>query len=100
MLWSCFHFPDLPLRVFSRSQREARPTVVSSKSQRPDVVAANEAAHHCGIVRGMSIAAALALVPDLQIHLRDEAAEAAALDNMAAWAGQFTSTIAVESPAN
>jgi protein ImuB len=48
----------------------------------------------------MSIAAALGLDPDVAIHLRDERAEAAALKNIALWAGQWTSTIAIEPPAN
>ena len=53
-----------------------------------------------GIVSGMSIAAALGLDSEIAIHLRDECAEAAALKNIALWAGQWTSTIAIEPPAN
>src|SRR6185437_10192522 len=70
-----------------------------SASRRPDVVAANDAAKRRGIVAGLSIAAALALDPEIAIHLRDERAEAAALKSIALWAGQWTSTISIEPPA-
>lgn len=100
MLWTCLHFPDLPLHVFARGQARMRPTVVSSNSHRPDVIVANEAAKKRGIVASLSIAAALALDPDLTIHLRDERAEAAALRNIALWSGQWTSTISIEAPSS
>src|ERR1700690_3653045 len=100
MLWICLHFPYLPLRVFSRGDARQRPVVVSSNDHRPDVVAVNEAAAKLGIVPGLSIAAALALDPELSIHPRDERAEAEALSGIALWAGQFTSTISIEPPAN
>jgi protein ImuB len=100
MLWTCLHFPDLPLRIFARAEMRPIAAVVSTASHRPDVLVANDAAQKRGIVSGMSIAAALALDPDVAIHLRDECAEEAALKNIALWAGQWTSTIAIEPPAN
>jgi protein ImuB len=100
MLWTCLHFPDLPLRIFARAGMREIPSVVSTASHRPDVLIANDAAQKRGIISGMSIAAALGLDPDVAIHLRDECAEAAALKNIALWAGQWTSTIAIEPPAN
>ena len=99
MLWSCLHFPDLPLAVFRRSETHAAPAVVASASHRPDVVAASDAARKRGIVPGLSLAAALALDPDVAIHLRDERAESHALRSIALWAGQWTSAIALEPPA-
>ncbi|MEO8740187.1 MAG: DNA polymerase Y family protein [Casimicrobiaceae bacterium] len=98
-LWTCLHFFDLPLAVFARGDVRERPTVVSSISHRPDVVAANGAAQRRGIAPGMSIAAALALDAELSIHLRDERAEAATLKSIALWAGQWTPTISIELPA-
>ena len=100
MLWTCLHFPDLPLGVFERGETRERATVVSSVSHRPDVVAANGAAKRRGIVPGLSIAAALALDAELSIHLRDERAEAAALESIALWAGQWTPTISIDPPAS
>jgi len=98
MLWICLHFPDLPLAVFARAGATESPAVTASASHRPDVIVANAAAKKRGIVTGMSIAAALALDPDLAIHLRDEHAEAAALESVALWAGQWTPTVAIEAP--
>ena len=100
MLWTCLHFPDLPLAVFARGAARELSAVVSSVSHRPDVVTANDAARRRGIVSGLSIAAALALDPGIAIHLRDERAEAHALKSIALWAGQWTSTIAIEPPAS
>jgi protein ImuB len=99
-LWSCLHFPDLPLGVFARGGARERPVVVSSASHRPDVVASNAAAQRRGIVPGLSIAAALALDSELSIHLRDERAEVVALKSIALWAGQWTPTISIEPPAS
>src|ERR1700756_3419169 len=100
MLWTCLHFPDLPLAVFARGAPYGMPAVVASASHRPDVVAANDAARKRGIVPGLSIAAALALDPGIATHLRDERAEAHALKSIALWAGQWTSTVAIEPPAS
>ncbi|HUH92941.1 MAG TPA: DNA polymerase Y family protein [Casimicrobiaceae bacterium] len=99
MLWICLHFADLPLAVFARADASESPAVTASASHRPDVIAANAAAKKRGIAPGLSIAAALALDPELAVHLRDERAEAAALERIALWAGQWTPTVAVEPPA-
>jgi protein ImuB len=98
MLWTCLNFPDLPLAVFARGAASEMPAVVASASHRPDVVVANAAAGKRGIAAGLSIAAALALDPDLTIHLRDERAESHALKGIALWAGQWTSAISIEPP--
>ena len=100
MLWTCLHFPDLPLRIFARAGMREVPSVVSTASHRPDVLVANQAAQKRGIVSGMSIAGALGLDSDVAIHLRDECAEAAALKNIALWASQWTPTIVIELPAS
>src|SRR6266511_2842702 len=99
MLWTCLNFPDLPLAVFARGATHETPAVVASVSHRPDVVVANDAARKRGIVPGLSIAAALALDPEIAIHLRDERAETHALKGIALWAGQWASTISIEPPA-
>jgi protein ImuB len=98
MLWTCLSLPDLPLAVFARGAASEKPAVVASASHRPDVVVTNAAAAKRGIAAGLSIAAALALDPDLTIHLRDERAESHALKGVALWAGQWTSTISIEPP--
>jgi protein ImuB len=98
MLWIGLSFPDLPLAVFARGHARESPEVVASASHRPDVIVANAAARNRGVAPGMSIAAALALDTTLAIHLRDERAEASALDSIALWSGQWTPTVAIEPP--
>jgi len=46
----------------------------------------------------MAVGAAHALVDDLQVQSRDEAAERRALERLGAWAGQFTSTVSLAAP--
>jgi len=98
MLWIALHLPDLPLAVFARADASESPAVTASASHRPDVIVANLAARRRGVANGMSIAAALALDPEIVIHLRDERAEAAAIESIAMWAGQWSSTVAIEPP--
>ena len=98
MLWTCLHFPDLCLQAFQRGAVDASPAAVGSLSNRPDVLACNSRAADLGLAPGMSVAAALALAPDLMIHLRDESAENGALKAIATWAGQFTPTVSIASP--
>jgi protein ImuB len=46
----------------------------------------------------MSSSAALALLPELQLRLRDRAGETELLLNLASWAGQFTPSVALDFP--
>src|SRR2546428_12053278 len=99
MLWTCLHFPDLPLAIFARGATPETPAVVASARHRPDVVAANDAARNRGIAPGLSIAAALALDPEIAIHLRHERAETHALNGTPLSAGQRTSAVSIQPPA-
>lgn len=65
----------------------------------PSVLIANEAAAHCGVRPGMPLGAAHALARSLRVQPRDERAEQAALERLAAWAGQFTSAVSLAPPA-
>lgn len=98
MLWTCLYLPDLCLQVFLRGGPQRAPIAVSSLSKRPDIVACNRSAEGFSVAPGMSVAAALSLVPELQLHLRDQAAESNALRAIAGWAGQFTPTISIAEP--
>ena len=97
-VWTCLYLPSLCLQAFLRGSAKEVPAVVSTKSNRPAIVALNRAAQLCGIEPGMSIAAALALHPDLRIHLHDPQLEAKALEGIAVWAGQFTPSISLAPP--
>lgn len=51
-----------------------------------------------GVVPGMSVSAACALVPGLRLMERDEAAEYRALQGIATWAWQFSSRVSLSPP--
>lgn len=95
-LWLCVHFPHLALEVFARGDTHERPLVVSiGAGTRECVLACNRAAEAGGVRPGMTVSAAYALIADLQVRARNEPAERKALTRVAAWAGQFTTTVNV-----
>ena len=103
MLWLALRFASLPLEVFARAvqpeaPQSATPLAIADFGL-SDIVACNEAARARGITPGMPLAAATALASDLQIKLRDVAAEQAALERIAAWAIQFTPSVSLSRPA-
>src|SRR5688500_5648435 len=105
MLWLGLRFASLPLEVYTRAVRVGAGraslplAVASSIGTQGEIVACNEAAQSRGVRPGMALAAASALASDLEIVPRDAAAEAAALERIAAWAVQFTPAVSVAQPA-
>jgi protein ImuB len=98
-LWLAAHFPRLPLDALLPGAAAARAVVVTALDDpRRAVVACNERAGRQGIVPGMALNAALALVPGLRIEERRPAAEAALLDRLGRWALQFTPVVSLEPP--
>ncbi|MGE0081536.1 MAG: DNA polymerase Y family protein [Thiohalomonadaceae bacterium] len=100
MLWLSLHFPHLALEVFARAVEDpALPLLVSdAHGARQWVHARNRAAAAAGVRPGMALGAAQALLQTHRTLPRDEAAERAALERLAAWAGQFTSTVSLVPP--
>jgi protein ImuB len=99
MLWLSLHFPDLPLEVFTRGTPEAGPFAVGeAHGSRHWILAASPAARARGIHPGMPLGAAHALVQELQVRPRDTGQEAAALEGIATWAGQFSSLVSLAPP--
>lgn len=62
------------------------------------VFACDAAADAAGVAPGMSLTAARALAPTLNVVARDAAREAAALAALACWAGSFTPSISLVPP--
>ena len=62
------------------------------------MIAGNFTAGSYGVKQGMTVSAAYALAGNLTVLARDENKEAAALDKIAMWAGQFTPTISIMRP--
>jgi protein ImuB len=99
-LWLAAHFPRLPLEALLPAAPSARAAVATEAGDpRRTVACCNERAARQGILPGMSLAGALALVPGLRAEERQPAAEAASLDRLARWALQFTPVVSLEPPA-
>ena len=82
---------SLSADVFARGGAVREPfAVVDGAGTGQVVVAPSAAAMRAGVSAGMALGAAHALAPGLSAFPRDEAAEAAALARLAAWAGRFT----------
>jgi protein ImuB len=100
MLWLALHLSRLSLDTFARGAFGSGPlAVASSPGSSATLVACNRAARARGVRGGMTIAAAWALASDLKIAVRDEIAERAALERVAAWSFQFTPTASISAPA-
>lgn len=102
MLWLALHFPHLSLDLLLRGRTPGMQTgplvVCATRERRQRVHDRNRAAARAGIEPGMELGAALSLTDRLQVQPRDEAAEMAALETLAAWAGQFTPTVCLDPP--
>ncbi|MGE5248213.1 MAG: Y-family DNA polymerase, partial [Verrucomicrobiota bacterium] len=99
MLWLCIHLPRLSAEVVLRGGIAREPFVmVAGEGGRQVVVAAGPAALAEGLRPGIALSAANALVPGLSVFRRDEAAEAASLTRVAAWAGRFTPVVSLAPP--
>jgi protein ImuB len=96
-LWLCLGLSRLPLEVRGGGCGEEEARIIVDRGGR--VVQASETAADCGIAPGLPLNAALALCPGLVALERDEAAERAALERLAAWAGAFTSLVSIVPPA-
>ena len=94
-LWLCIAFPGLipgSLGLLPGSTA----IVISSADSRAVVVAATPAATAAGICHGMTLNAALALVPGLEVRQRDLAAESGMLHSLARWALRFSPVVSVD----
>jgi protein ImuB len=95
MLWIALNFQRLPLDSFPQAAASAEAWAVADG---PRVIVCNAQARAQGVRAGMSLSAACALAPKLNYRARVPAAEAAALDQIAAWAGQFTPSVSLQPP--
>ncbi|MCS6945866.1 MAG: DNA polymerase Y family protein [Sutterellaceae bacterium] len=95
-LWLAIALPSLPLQLAARALDRAAPLViVDGPPVRRQVAFCNDAAAACGIAPGLPLAAAQALARELIAVERDREQEHAALQELAAWAYQFSPQIAV-----
>jgi protein ImuB len=95
VLWLCIALPQLPLEAL-RSEETGQPLVVTAcEGTARWIVCVNPAAERARLNPYMNYTVALALCPAVQKLERSPAAETAALERLAAWAYQFSSTVIV-----
>ena len=96
MLWVAIHLPQLPLEIFLRGTPAPEPFAVADN--RGFILACDRKAALRGVAPGMAAPAALALAARLVVRARDPAAETEAVLGLAAWASQFTPSVAIALP--
>lgn len=96
MLWIALAFPHLPLESFPPASTQSEPWAVVDQSR---VLVCNSPARRQGVRAGMTVAAASALVPQLNHRPRDLGVETSTLATIAIWAAQFTPVVSLEPPA-
>jgi protein ImuB len=96
-LWIALYFNTLPLEVIPGSAAGPR-AVLTGQSLRDRVLICNPAAADCGIRPGLSVNAALALAPELEVVSRDPDRETEALEEFAGWAIRFTPSVSIALP--
>ena len=94
-LWLCIHLPRLPLEALNARDSGI---VFENRQGNRRVLLANTRAEMLGVKPGLSVNAALALVPLLELLERNPAKEARALERLATWAERFTSMVSIEAP--
>ncbi len=96
-LWLALYFPALPLEVFSRELPADSALAVSAAERgRERIARCNAVAAAHGVRPGQPLADALALYGGLRILPRDGQREQLALEDMAAWAYQFSANISFD----
>jgi protein ImuB len=95
-LWLCIYLPRLALDVFRR-QWAGVGAVFEEQQGIRRILLADDEALSAGIEPGLSVNAALSLLPELILEERDPAREAGAVGQLAAWAERFTSFVVAES---
>ena len=95
-LWLGIDLPALPLEALIDSPAPA--AVFEERQGVRSILLANRQATAAGIGPGLTVNAALALLPTLVLEARNPQREAQVLEELAAWAETFTSFTSLEPP--
>ena len=97
MLWIAVYIPELSLQIAARNHSETEALVISAGAViRPVVHSVNECAANLGVKAGVTIAAARTLATILNVVARNADSEALAINNLAAWASQFSPSVSIK----
>ena len=96
-LWLAVEFPRLALDIRCRAGFVERArAIIETRGNQASIHSRDELAAAAGVQAGMSLAAAWALCPELEIHEIEPRREAAMRRRLAAWCGQFTPLVVRE----
>lgn len=93
MLWLCLSLPQLPLEALCTGAMSKPIVVAACEGNARWIVCCNEAAEHLHLKAAMSYTAALSLCPEVTMLERRIQAEQSAIERLAGWAYQFSSTV-------
>src|SRR5215472_13487626 len=97
-LWIGAHLPELALEALEPHAPSQLLAVAELQGSAQCIVAANEQASRAGVRAGMSLAAALALAPQLAVKTRDPHREQVLLERLARRALAFTPRVSLAPP--
>jgi protein ImuB len=97
-LWVGVHLPWLSIEALSPAAAKGPRAVVEMQGQTQYIVAVSEHAQRFGVRAGMGMAAALALVPTLEMLTRDPPLEKQLLEQIATRAHRFTPRVSLVPP--
>lgn len=97
-LWLGIYLPALPLQALSGGNAKEAAAVFEDQEGIRRILLADKRARAAGIVPGLAVNAALALLPTLNLLQRNRQRERQALESLAVWAEQFTSFVCIEAP--
>lgn len=95
MLWLCISLPQLPLEALQLEECEAITVVTDCEANTRYVICCNTAAERGHLKVGMNYTMALSIHSQIAMLERKQHAERAALERLAAWAYQFSSTVVI-----
>lgn len=97
-LWLALAFPRLVLEVHVDQRCDIPAAAIHAHKGRSVVHTASRSAEIQGVGAGMPVNAAYALCPGLKVYPVEEQSQLKRLQQLAAWAEQFTSKVSVQPP--
>ena len=102
--WLALHFPHLALDQYRRGlvqKDQDIPRAISDKlAGRQCIIDQSPASEQAGVRIGMPVGAALGLLDSLQVSVRNQDAEQAALKRLANWCYQYSSQVCIDRQRN
>ena len=93
MLWLCISLPQLPLEALHPEESESPIVITACEGSTRWILCCNAAAERANLQTPMNYTVALAIHPGLKMLNRRISAEQSALERLAGWAYQFSSTV-------